>query len=909
MDSSSENEEFERQIVDLDKKLRILEFNLSQQSQDTIKDSLTPHQTRMEYVSEQEEDYDECTLELPFMKNFGAKIEPLVGSLGIPSNITGLNLQDYTDDDFIDYDEYNTDSEDSSSDDEQCTESINYTLRPRDDDDSDDEGDFKSGQPSSSNTLKKSMHTTSNNDTTEHVRYHSGNFDGKGYKANRLSILINTRPLTMPASYKQLDTVPVVREKRWSNYAMERIGELDFNQQSLKRDSILTPQSISIKGGFFIAMQDYMPDDCDYIKLLHGDLIKMKSDWGVNLHTLEQGKINSDYLLSVTSEVVIEMLTRMNISEVVLKDIEGLVDGFDSYSSASSEISVMEDIIKSKPSKNFKSTHCIQSDPPTIFFCWNGKCDRVAVYGSFNNYEKVVPLFFDSSSKVYVAFCESFQPNGDVCYFRFLVDDSWRIDDIIPSEIINGEIYNCLVMNCGEIQAKKVVIKREPVRFKVLPRMILLEQEVDGCELIIDSSEIDKAIWELGTGVDPFEKHLRIDSGISMASKLNGEDFGLSSAISSMSTSAIYSCYSYNCANLGNCYSISCNRVEREIPSIAKQERRPSTIYIPNEVEFDSNEDDFFNSRHSISRPVVSPSNSSNESDYDCEFPHHEITYFVEDYIKEVDPSYNVFDKLSELGNISDIPDLQLSESSVELEENVDWYSPTFSGQNNQVDNDFQLDTCNLFLLDDPLHGESEYWDTTESCQRVTAEEVRVNLRLRQPSYPAMYVVKSYRPIILSPVLEYSEYPPSPFSATLEPFDDYEALPTMKITTQNIDTPEYNDEMTPKATDYTPFSDSSSSSFHHSFTRTRQIPSPRSFDTDSEIDYEYDEDIQPISLLFDSNNLGSKSIIVLLALIPYFHFYVSSNFIPLVFYITKIMIYCQIANFYAFIINETIHNY
>ena len=715
MDSSDDNDEFERQINDLDKKLRVLEYNLSQASQDTVTDYLTPHARPVEFQSESEqEDYDDCTYELPFM-NSGSntlKIEPLVGSLGIPTNIVGLSLKDYTEEDFIDYD-YSDSDEDEEKLDSGCRPSAEFRENGEDDDDTDFQPNSSpfslfGGNPGHINVIRflngtnrHSAEGTSSSGAKTNSHAMKRKTCANGFSQSKLDY--PARPRTIPSlnSNEMVGTL-IHKQKRWSNFASDRISELDIdaNKPVQRKSTILTTNSVSNRGGFFIAMQDINSDDTDYIQIQHGDLIKMNAEWGVNLHTLEKGKINSDCLLSVTSEVVVEMLTRMNISEMVLKDIEGLVDGFDEAANIENETKVENPVsnqaITQKESRNFKSTHCIESETPTMFFCWKGNCQRVAVYGSFNNYEKVVPLFFDSSSKVYVAFCESQQQNGDVCYFKFLVDDDfWKIDDTIPCQVIDGDVYNYIPMNCGEIQAKFVVIKTESVRYKVLPRMITIEQaELHSNQISIDSTEINDAIHELDPRFEPIFKHVRIDSAISVSS--NRCNLPIQNRTNDV---ASFKCYSFNCVTTGFCYALSCSNFSRhEVLHISKRPTNLRLETLENNIDVDSDvEQEFLMNRQSlVMGPIVSPTNSSNESDYDFDFPQEKIEYLVEDYIRCIDPSYDVFDKLSNLGDISH---LDSSDNSVDISESVDWYSPPFTAQSEELETGFRLDQGTLSLI------------------------------------------------------------------------------------------------------------------------------------------------------------------------------------------------------------------
>ena len=194
----------------------------------------------------------------------------------------------------------------------------------------------------------------------------------------------------------------------------------------------------------------------------------------------------------------------------------------------------------------------------------------------------------------------------------------------------------------------------------------------------------------------------------------------------------------------------------------------------------------------------------------------------------------------------------------------------------------------------------------------MVADEVVVNLRIRQPNYPAVYMLESYRPIILSPISENSESLGSIHSASSEKslVIDYadpkepdsneiapKQTPNIKISTKNIryDPLDLSDETTPKPKDYS--------------NKEERQPSLSSSDSlleyDSDLEMiENDNDLQTKSIVFDTSNLGSKSMVIMLALIPYFHFFISPGFIPLVIYLGRMWIYCQIGFLYVFLIRK-----
>jgi hypothetical protein len=141
-------------------------------------------------------------------------------------------------------------------------------------------------------------------------------------------------------------------------------------------------------------------------------------------------------------------------------------------------------------------THCMEALPgekPNLYFVWKHGGTRVAVWGSFNNWSRAIPLFYDGSTEMFVAFteCEDVQ-EGETCIFKFSVDDEWKVDPeleiIVDDE--DGSQYNAILICSQYYQGSQVEATYEPVRYKVLPRLM----RTTSVEYVLDSDDLGSAV-------------------------------------------------------------------------------------------------------------------------------------------------------------------------------------------------------------------------------------------------------------------------------------------------------------------------------------------------------------------------------------------------------------------------------
>ncbi|KAI8925913.1 hypothetical protein BC831DRAFT_458738 [Entophlyctis helioformis] len=104
---------------------------------------------------------------------------------------------------------------------------------------------------------------------------------------------------------------------------------------------------------------------------------------------------------------------------------------------------------------------------PTFFFVWRHAADKVSISGTFNNWERQVPMFFDNSSSMYSAFVEGDGlKHGDICEYKFLVDGKWVCDDELPIVIDEtGHKNNFLVVCTQFAYGRNLFIETRAIQY------------------------------------------------------------------------------------------------------------------------------------------------------------------------------------------------------------------------------------------------------------------------------------------------------------------------------------------------------------------------------------------------------------------------------------------------------------
>lgn len=133
--------------------------------------------------------------------------------------------------------------------------------------------------------------------------------------------------------------------------------------------------------------------------------------FGENQTTLQRGKLPFAVVVKLAQDLLLELAGTPE-------------------DNAHSKIGELASLVESETTDNDDQgdfcTHCIVSgdNVTCIYFVWKYGGNSVSVWGSFNNWTKCIPLFYDSSSELFVAFVECTDlSQGDTCFFRFVVDD------------------------------------------------------------------------------------------------------------------------------------------------------------------------------------------------------------------------------------------------------------------------------------------------------------------------------------------------------------------------------------------------------------------------------------------------------------------------------------------------------
>ena len=205
-----------------------------------------------------------------------------------------------------------------------------------------------------------------------------------------------------------------------------------------------------------------------------------------------------------------------------------------------------------------------------------------------------------------------------------------------------------------------------------------------------------------------------------------------------------------------------------------------------------------------------------------------------------------------------------------------------------------------------------------------------MNLRIRQERHLAVYTVRSFRPIILSPISENGELPDFNLTPKEDEINEMLSLSTdltssdafrgdpktsnnrptsidtsLSASLSRKDDTSLLEDLTPKASEYVNNLNLKQNK------NNNQIAGFLSVDSDSELDYslelDYDNaDMHSAHILLDIGDIGSKSVFAIIVLVPYLHFFVTPGLFTLLGYSIRIWFYFQYAALYTFVIKETL---
>ncbi|KAJ2995807.1 hypothetical protein HDV02_000384 [Globomyces sp. JEL0801] len=259
-----------------------------------------------------------------------------------------------------------------------------------------------------------------------------------------------------------------------------------------------------LEPGVYVAIAAYTPDlelteelPEQPMEVQLGQVIKVTSvfanNWcvGENQTTKTIGSLPLDVLVKLSNEFVLELAN----NETPVEELHSPII----YSPTDDQIISMKDL--SSLSLDYQ-THCLEMDvnqAPSIYFVWRYGGARVSVWGNFNNWSRPIPLFFDGATDLFVAFTEGEDvAHGDVCDFKFVVDDEWRYDptmNVIEDPEDNSK-YNTLVVCSYFCVGKYWEATVENVRYRIPARLIKTDTQSQNWSYAIASSISDARIQD-----------------------------------------------------------------------------------------------------------------------------------------------------------------------------------------------------------------------------------------------------------------------------------------------------------------------------------------------------------------------------------------------------------------------------
>jgi hypothetical protein len=134
----------------------------------------------------------------------------------------------------------------------------------------------------------------------------------------------------------------------------------------------------------------------------------------------------------------------------------------------------MEHVITLNQLKTINTHIIITNQEPVVCFVWKYNATLVSVWGSFNNWSRGIPLFYDSHSGVWIAFCDIHPSVVQEIVFVFLVDSHWNIDEDLEWFVDGEDQYNTISLVANEIQEQahavhvETLLQQEQVQKQVL---------------------------------------------------------------------------------------------------------------------------------------------------------------------------------------------------------------------------------------------------------------------------------------------------------------------------------------------------------------------------------------------------------------------------------------------------------
>ncbi|KAH9249494.1 hypothetical protein BASA81_012758 [Batrachochytrium salamandrivorans] len=313
-----------------------------------------------------------------------------------------------------------------------------------------------------------------------------------------------------------------------SDSVSDSLSDCSLEDGELRSSMIGSTYTSMPEPGTYVTVFDYIPQKPNELTVRLGDIIDVHltfhDGWclGENHQTRAAGMVPLYSLVKLAPELEIELLAKLPpISEIPKPAVDCVV----SYDQLKVEVPLQRTLSTTNSEticSRFLSTSTLSPYPSTrkastLFFVWRFPAEKVGISGTFNNWKRQIPMFYDHSSKMYTAFVEGDHlAHGDICEYKYFVDGIWTCDDELPVVVDGTGIKNNFLVVCTQFaygrettseipQVQYIEQQRifpEPLDSEESWRTMLLSQ-VDTTNILVETARIAQSLQpcETYTGV------------------------------------------------------------------------------------------------------------------------------------------------------------------------------------------------------------------------------------------------------------------------------------------------------------------------------------------------------------------------------------------------------------------------
>ncbi|KAJ3317701.1 hypothetical protein HDV06_001295 [Boothiomyces sp. JEL0866] len=246
------------------------------------------------------------------------------------------------------------------------------------------------------------------------------------------------------------------------------MNTLDLIEETITLDQLMEDEFLQEKEshlesenkdqpGYYVAIGDYY--HTNQLKVSLGDVVTVTSVnngycYGINQNTNEQGLLPLEILVQLSDQV-------FQPQDLFEEESEGELISMNELNSLSLDY----------------TTHCLETENETsIYFAWRYGGESVSVWGSFNDWQRPIQLFYDSVTTIFVCFTETTQRHGDLCFFKFVVDDQYQVDHTLPTITNEEGTFNYIVICTQYCQGKEHLVDIQNVQ-KIISNKSITEYD------------------------------------------------------------------------------------------------------------------------------------------------------------------------------------------------------------------------------------------------------------------------------------------------------------------------------------------------------------------------------------------------------------------------------------------------